>query len=748
MKLRATLLAFTALSLPASAMADDAFDGWDIDGSNSLRWENYNLDGNRLSSPYMTGGSHYYNEFDINVSKSFSQYRRLRAQAFGVANNSDYRQTSDGIVPERLHITYEDGETGIPLRVEAGDYFANISYRTLQRSLKGASVEIQPDFNTPQQHSLLLFSGAQQADYRNLDFAEDYWQGGSWLVEDSVWGRFSANLLWNRRDEAPGVVPGPSAEQLVSSATFSTPFEGLSQKFTAEGEFSEIAGDDNLLNDTSENGYFGQLSSYGTGSLQPLDYRLRFEQYGADYFNTGTVVPGNRKSEEAHAGWQFDNGFRLRGRAQSFQDGFDATANQLDTNVIGGGVSGPLDSVWQGSTVDIDAFQQDGEDELLTTNYLVNTLNINSYAPLNDLWTLQKNLFLQFFEDNTLNNRDRETKQLGFNFIRTLQCEEWSGSVGPGFVIRAIDGPFDEAVEIEPTLTFDISNGEHFFSMSYGYLNQNRDVAGTPDLATQTLGLDYRYLIGDNEFGAYASMYEREVDTGIDTEADRVGVYWTHRFNQPASGHSKIASTTVADTYDSGDQVEAPVLDLAGVSDTPAKLPTPGAITAAPKGAALLSALKLGEAVKAAEASIAAAGYGTPANVGGNKVYALRLLGDIPQRQRLSLEGGNTLDRTVLIIEPDDHSAASIDQLYARVRDSFINSYGRPAEVYDAGNFGGSPTSDISSSRVIRATEWETDQGMLRLGIPYRSDGQLRIEVQHAENLPSPRSNRWGSLTH
>ncbi|MBN8531273.1 MAG: hypothetical protein J0L97_05370, partial [Alphaproteobacteria bacterium] len=179
-----SLAALLTTSLAAPACAEESvFSGWEIYGNNTARYEAYDIGGDPSASPYPHRGSHMYDEFDVNFARQFSPYRRLRGQIFGLVNGSDYRQIDDGLVPERLNIQFENGESSIPYRVEAGDFFANLSYRTMQRSLKGAQVELQPDFGNPQRrHSILFFSGAQQPYWRHFDASEDYHNGASWLI--------------------------------------------------------------------------------------------------------------------------------------------------------------------------------------------------------------------------------------------------------------------------------------------------------------------------------------------------------------------------------------------------------------------------------------------------------------------------------------------------------------------------------------------------------------------------------------
>lgn len=725
----------TALTAPVHAQEAPAslWEGWQIYGSNTARYEGYSLGGDRTASPYPYSGSHMFDEFDATFSRQFSPYKRLRGQFFGLVNDSDYRQVDDGFVPERMNVQFENGETAIPYRVEAGDVFTNLSYRTLQRSLKGGQVELQPDFgNGQRRHSFLLFSGAQQPYWRHFDTSEDLYSGGSWLIEDANLGRLSLNSVHNYRDAQVFAVPGgEDAQNWLGSVAFQTPFTFATQRFTFEGEVSNFAGDYGALatqQDRYELGYFGQLSGLGTGITQPLDYRLRFEQYGADYRPNGAVITADRRSEEFHAGWRFDNGLRLRGRAQFYQDNFDSF-NERETGVVGAGLAGPVAFFgMQGMSANLDVFRQETYDDARSIDFAADTANLSLSTPFSELVTGQADFFFQVLDDKTGTNRDRITKQVGLSIVRAFTLGEWAGSIAPGVVLRDIDGSFDDAVELQPTLALDISNGTHAVTASYGYLVQNRLTTATADVGTQTLGLDYRYLMDTSEFGVYANLYERDLDLGTDTDAERVGVYWTYRFdNQAPAMQPGVAYA------EDGVQVTAPVLTLSGAASTEAN-------------AALLTAFTPGMPLAGAQATASRAGLGQSTRIGQVQMYETRLLSDVPQRQRLVLDPRDgVLGRAVLIVDLDDTSSAgNVEETYSRVRDSLIAAYGKPATVYDEGAFGMNPVADIAANRVTRVTEWQTPSGRLRLGIPRRVDSAVRLEVHHARSFPGPRDGRWG----
>jgi hypothetical protein len=132
---------------------------------------------------------------------------------------------------------------------------------------------------------------------------------------------------------------------------------------------------------------------------------------------------------------------------------------------------------------------------------------------------------------------------------------------------------------------------------------------------------------------------------------------------------------------------------------------------------------------------------------GNATVYEANLLSEIDQRQRLVIEHGATVERVGLVVSLSNvASADDIASLYARIVRTMIERYGRPHISFELGSFGRNYARDIADGKLIRIVEWDTRQGTLRLGIPRRLDGNVRIEVLHAIAFSTPRDTNWGLL--
>lgn len=724
-RLTRILLLGTACSLIASAATAEEtgfFDQWSIDGYNTARGDIYDIDGNTLASPFPFNGFHGYDEFGLNAARQYSPYERLNVSLQGVVSSSDYRSVDNGIVPERIQLLYENGETEVPFRVQAGDFYAGISYRTLQRSLKGASIEVQPFSDRNRSHSIMFFSGVNQPTYRSFDYDNDMHSGVSWLIEDRQLGRASFNVIHSYQDEATPILIGNNNSQFIYSAALESPFQLAAQNLIFEGELSYFDGDYALVNNQYDLGVFAQLS--GRSISAPLDYRLRYERYGTDYRPNGAISTPDRQSYEAHAGWRFDWGTYLRARVQRYDDSFDS-ANKIRTDLIGTNLSGPfLNSLVTGLNGNIDIYQQKIDDEFNTIDRDTDTLNASFNAPIYDNWNGQLTLFAQDTDDNLATNADMTIKQTGLGVFFPVRLAELRGTVNPGLALRTIDNAnFSDSREIHPTINMNLSNESHRINANYGILNQNRISGSSFDLATQTAGLEYAYMMDRHEVGFNGSYYERDVNGGLDTDAWRAGLYWTVRFNKPANTSLSNGARQTATL--SGGQVNVPPLELAGLT--------------------LLQQLEPGDQLNRATALLKEQGFTDPTSREDLKIYEASLITEVIERQRIALahDGQRVVKAGLVIDVTDTGSPRSVEQLYERVKQIIIRQYGTPDNFYEEGQFSNNVVDDINSERVIRVLEWDTPEGTLRYGMPRRMDGQLRIELQHASSFGSPRNTLW-----
>ena len=695
-------------------------DSWNIQGTNTLRGSVYTVEGAGAGSPFPDEGDMFFDEFNIYFDKTNSAYSHTRGEISGLYNlNDDYRSPDFGVVPERISLIHESGEGSLPFRAEFGDHFAYYSYLTLQRSLKGFQLELQPlnkIFGYSQ--SLLISSGADQSNWRRLDLKDNYTNGLSWLMQNDN-GGFSFNLVHNYRD---GSVDFGTLDrnQFVASLSGEHYFSSSEYDMTLEGEIAHFIGDHNGVagaasgQDRNGSGYFLQLS--GRSKTMPWDYRLRFDNYDQDFQPTGAIVNPDRRSIEFHSGWLYDSGIRMRGRVQLFQDSV-GTTNKLSTHTYGLNFSGPL-LKWLADDIrgNMDAFLQTRNDELSTVDSFAENVNLSLTKPLPDDWLGRASLFWQNLDDESATDADQFIRQLNLNADHAFYIAGFEGVITPGIMLRTLRRGVSDSTDINPTLALNLIRGPHAIRADYGSLIQNRSLAsGAIDTDIHTLNLDYRYSRKQHVFGLESNLFARDPEPGATTEAYRVSAFWTYQFDKPASSVAYNERSTTTGVAQSTGMVKS------------------------------MADLKPGLNEQQVDVALESAGIVGGTLQSGLVVYETPLIRDLIRRQRLALEyETGLLERSALVVDFDDvGDAISVSQTFERVRQILIRQLGNPSRTFETGEFTASFMADINSQRLIRIIEWDTPDGKIRFGIPRRLDNQVRMEVQYARSFPQPRETLW-----
>ncbi|RPJ55744.1 MAG: hypothetical protein EHM12_11630, partial [Dehalococcoidia bacterium] len=186
------ILFYFALASALYAEDKTPLKDWTLSMENTARYENYDFWGDPAGSPYQSLGGQFYNEMTTSFSRRFSDFESFQGRFDLLYNDSRYRSRHNGFVLERGNLTWEKGNAPAPFRTQLGDSFSFMSIRTIQRSLKGFQLELQPAFSSSERkQSLLFFTGAGTDDYRDFTPLNNLFSGGSYLVEDKKWGNYS-----------------------------------------------------------------------------------------------------------------------------------------------------------------------------------------------------------------------------------------------------------------------------------------------------------------------------------------------------------------------------------------------------------------------------------------------------------------------------------------------------------------------------------------------------------------------------
>ncbi|MCB1845352.1 MAG: hypothetical protein KDI09_20455 [Halioglobus sp.] len=718
----ATRALLASIALPASAALAADGDAWEIAGSNTARAEYYSISGDEAASPYAFDGVQAYDEINLNVSRRFSPYRTLRGQLMGLLNDSDYRFPDSGLQAERVNLYYEDGTGGLPMRLEGGDTFSYLSYRTFQRSIKGAQFEMQPRREAGQaRHSLLFFSGANQAQWNDWDWSADNSTGASWLVEQGALGSLSLNVVYNEADAASA--DALRQEQWVSSLAGETNVTLGGHNINLEAEYAYFDGDHGGDfdpedgQDRDDSGVYAQLMGQ---AYRQLSYRLRYEEYGYDFRPRGSVVFNDRRSYEGHLGWQFRRGVSLRGRMQAYEDRWDSV-NQLDTDIVGVDLTGNLFALDTGAvTGRVRVFREQVEDAFNTTDRDTDVIDASANLPLGQQTSLDLRTAWRSTDDAILATGEEDTIEIDATLNRQVSWGEFSGAVSPGISYRDVDAGPSQGDDWSPTIAINLSSARHSFRASYNYLDQNRDAASAQSVSTQAASLHYHYALDRHELGIDANWYDREPNAFENTQASRVSVYWTWYFDRPAAQTIRAAAPSGL----------LPAASLDGPM---------------PLDAGVLTRLSPGQSLEAVLAKMATSGAPSPSRQGDVVIYELPLISSVTDRQRVAISHrAGVVDKVALIVDlEDDGPPQSAQQSFEQLRDILLRREGAPAATFETGEFGADYRAAINSNRLIRTVEWQTGQGVLRLGIPRRVDNAVRIELQHAPAFAPPRNTLW-----
>lgn len=716
------ILTALAVSLPAGAQSQLQIDAesfasdWNISGTSSSRIERFDAFGDKDASAFSELGFQAFSDFSVNFNRQISQFRSVEGFIFGTLNGSDLRAQKDGIIPERANLTYIDGESAVPFRAEFGDFFGFFTQRTIIATLKGAQIDLQPHQSYAGEfHSIQLFGGVRAQDFRDNDFGDDSAFGASWLVEYENTG---VSLNFARSSNADN---GATVDNIVYSAAVN---QGLNisdnHDLTLDVEAAHFTGEILGAEGVDESG--SALFVEARGNARPFDYNMRFELTGEDFRPTGAAVTADRRALEFNSGYRFENGIRLRGRAQGFRDGLQS-GDPTDTYVLGVNVGGPvLRERIPGLNISLDTFIQDVENRSNTTSNFTHVVNLNAGLPIRDRLTGRFALLHQSVTDRTNNDDVALTRQFNatlshpFNFF-----EGYSGSLSGGFVIRHVDNANTENLDWGPNLNLSVSRGDHNLTFGYNTLVQGASGNNAIDVISSNVSAFYRYRTGPHQFSAEFRYVGRAPDPGDNVDSIKLGLGYTLSFNKPAKGVEQT-------------------------SDRPAAPDGPAGGFPIPVGAIDFARIAPGTAFGDAVRSLDEVGIKGGAPFPEGFEYEIPVFEDIAQRQRLALvtdDAVSRIEKVVVVIDLDQGlNGRDIQLIYENLRARLSRSFGDP-QTFEQGEFSDDLFDDVNAGQFIFNSEWRVDGGILRLGIPRRLDGLVRMEVQYAKALPPVAETLW-----
>ena len=717
--LSALVLVLTMVTTSRAA-AQEPLSGWSLSGQNIIRSEWYHAHGDESASSFSEQGNQVYDEISIDFRRRYSPFNKVSGYASGVISDSQYRSARHGGTLERFNVTQENGGSTLPYLLEVGDYYGFFTPRIQQQSLKGIQFEAQPETKWfGASHSMQTHLGGVAQDYQEDASADRYW-GGSWLLD---WEKQQLSLnVSSNRQSADGDTDTPALDQLIIGGAYHHGLALGKQNIEIDAEINQFRGDPAGTGAEAANNHQTALARFFSlkgKSRSPLTYSVRLEDNDAGYLPNGASVSGDRLSSEFRSGWRFEQGLSLQGRYQFYRDD-QHSGNATDTHVLGASLAGTIlqDHV-RGLNMSLGAFIQRAGDEAETTRTESRSVTTNFSAPIAGQWSGTLQLSFQDSRDRLTGIHTSLTRQVGTNLNHPLQLFGFTGSASGGIAWREVRAPSGgDSNEPGFNLSANLSHGAHRLNAALRYLDQDRLADGIQDMTTDSANVAYQYVLGQHAFRFDADIYRRRPDNARDTSDCRFGLTYVFTFDQPARAE-KTAGTAFSPTDGIG-----------------AEIPFEGR---------LLTALSPGIRLEQAESWLKRAGISDGLRLPGARVYETRFYDEIDQRQRLVLEhnSADVIQGSAILIDLADTGALEdIEQLYHRLQSILAQRYGRPV-TFEKGRFSADLASDLKDGDFIRISEWTTPSGTLRLGIPLRVDGRIRIEVQLRDKMPDYRDTHW-----
>lgn len=717
MRLRKNV-AVVCLTLVLPALASGEVAQTHISGSNTLRLDHYGAGGDPAVSSYVNTGYHWYDDLDLTASHYESDFNKFEFRLNATNNQSAYHAPDLGTTVNSGSIQWERGDTAIPFRAQAGDYFAYLSPRTLQRNLKGAMLEIQPETKGEVNHSLQLFGGRSATDYRDIDLDNDDFYGLSWVIEGTEAGDFSVVAVRLDSDGATSFTP----RQGVYSLAWSKELQLTSQNLKFEAEIAKSNSD--IWNDTD--GQYNPEAGFGyftgiTGQLNEtqFSYGLTHERYSEHFRPAGGSVSSNQEQQNTFVNWGRDSGEQYDLRFNRMVSELES-GNPTTTLLWQGSYSQPLEVVATGANLSLNFTHQTYGDQNQTYDERSIDGSVGLSLPLSDLLSARGELGQRKTSDR-ITNDESSVRHATLGFDWSLAFGSFQGSVSPGITMRRNDRNGDRSDDYNGSLVLNLSSARHSIYLSYNGARQQGRYVGSMDMEDDRFGLEYSYQKDEHQLGLSAEYGERRPTPGLESYDSRVGLFWTWNFDSSNDDGSGYSSRPAAPVYFSN-------------SKRPPPLNVPGLRLD-------LRQLQPGMTRDETEKLLAANQITHPLVQGERAIYNVRLLPGIAQRQQLILDfDGPWLKRSGLTVNfSNPADPVRSEQEYQKLQQQVIGLYGAPDSVLERGRFDGA-----DGQLLRREIEWATANTKIRLGIPRRMGGERRMEWVIAEELPTLVYNGWG----
>jgi len=526
----------TSSALPAQGLPDEPT-GWHLFGSDELLVERIDVEGDRGASPFFLDGTFVTNRLDLGLGWNDGLGRTFRLRAELLAADNPYL-VEDGAVVETLTFGFESGAAAVPYRVQAGDFFGDVSRRTLQRSVRGASFELQPQ-TAGGDHSLLLLAATAEPSWRRTvdGHARDLTFSAASYLFASRSGNASLSASVVRSETRPPSSSAPTRPdrlaQTVGSVSGWRRWRSgveLSGELAHLGDDADDGGADRPRDEDTS--VFLQLARSGA---HRFTWKLRVEDNGAAFAPPGAVgILADRRLAEANARWATAGRGFVTVHIQRIQDRVGGPSPRLDTDIAGLAYQGQPFARRPSFRLRLAAEGDRGTavDDSVDRRFRHYAAELGER--LGGRWEVRYGGDFWDVEDRRLAAATRRSLDHALTIgLRSAARRAGGATFGfrVGGVVRRqwVRAGFESR---SPVLDLDVERGGHTLALHLSFLEQDFNGSSVADLRYTTQGLVYSFRAGGHELSLEAGRDLRRPDGGTETDSFRLALRYRLLFDR------------------------------------------------------------------------------------------------------------------------------------------------------------------------------------------------------------------------
>lgn len=499
---------------------------WTLTGSNTLRVETYQVDGDKSNSPYAQQGTFIANDLDLSLFGKTSPGQDWRFDFAGTITDSPYRSAYSGLTPEVMRLSYDNSTAALPFRIDLGDQNVNLSELTLNRTLKAGRVTLRPNSGVDgRQYWASAVVGSDGQQWRDFDPQADLYRGVSVGMQDQRLGSYGFNVVHHSRGALDNL---PSASQWAASLTAQRKFDAAGQDLNVSSELAYSKSDASAGSPKDGHGYFVQMD--GRSQLRPLDYRLRYDRYSSGFRPSGSAAVPDSEAMLAEGGWRFEQGGQVRGRLQRTRTRL-SSGNPIRTDSAGVNVSGgllPGDPQRLVGRLDLSLQKRTSEkgDIDLISRTAQGGVDFNH----NRNHQTRLNASVATFDDLKRPGTERVTRQFVAGHSAKFMVRGVDVTVSPGISVTEVETR-DSETTAGPVLSVSAARDRERLVVE---LSQSEIEAAdaSANVDQKRFSIKYEVQRGQHSVGVDMDHTSREPATGEHTDSWRAGMYWRYDFTK------------------------------------------------------------------------------------------------------------------------------------------------------------------------------------------------------------------------